>query len=220
MATTINIQENPIVVMAGTKDADCAIISSGFASTTFRTTYQIVKRSTAEEYNVDTRDATILTNGNIRALNTAELRIILESRTKYRVRTRNAAETNTPLGAWSSWVNFTTRDKRYQSPEAITQLTDDTDRTAGSSEHDQNRRINITNNSKATVSTTTRGATVINSDTVYNGGQLQRRTGESNANAPHHAVIDTVTGATVVNVPDGENRRIIYTRRGATITTE
>ncbi len=216
---TINIQENPVVVLAGTKDADTTIITSGNPEGG-RTKYQIVRRNTQESVIIDTRDPAMLTNGNIRVLNSAELRIILESRTQYRVRTRNSEEIPTPLGPWSLWTNFKTRDKRYQSPEAVTQLTDDTDQTAGSSEHTQNRVINVTNNSKAVVTTTARGATVVNNDTVYNDGQLQRTTTESTANAPHHAVQITDTGANVIAVKSGDNNRILYTDRGATITAE
>jgi len=214
---TVNTQTNPIVAMAGTKDGDCTIITSGWASTTHRTIYEIVKVSTNDTYTVDTRHAAILTNGNVRTLDASQLRIILESRTAYRVRARNAHEAHTPLGDWSDWVSFTTRDKRYQSPHAITQLTDDSGRTAGSAEHCSGRVINITNNGKATVTNTTTGATVVNTDTVYVEGQLQRRAGESQANPPHHPVVDTATGATVINVPSGGRRSIVYTANGATV---
>lgn len=218
----VNTQDNPVVVMAGTKDAECVVITSGFAEGG-RTAYQIVKRNTQETITLDTRDATMVTNGNIRTLNSMELKIILESRTQYRVRIKGTSEGTT--GGWrgasyGNWTNFKTRDKRYQSPEAITKLTDDTDQTAGSSEHAQNRVINVTNNGKAIVTITSGGATVINSDTVYNDGQLQRTASESASNAPHHAVQITNEGATVIAVKAGDRQRILYTDRGATVTAE
>ncbi|KKK53307.1 hypothetical protein LCGC14_3096100, partial [marine sediment metagenome] len=100
------------------------------------------------------------------------------------------------FGSYGAWVNFTTRDKRYQSPEAISQLTDDTDSTAqtqgfknpgdgsGLIPQGGNRTIVVTNNAKATetddaaaVYNTPRNwgnTTVINADIIFADGQLQR----------------------------------------------
>jgi len=61
-------------------------------------------------------------------------------------------------------------------------------------------------------------ATVINTDTIYNGSQLQDDPNRSNDVATQ-PVLYTTRGATVINVPSGKNAAIKYTNRGATITT-
>lgn len=227
---TVNTQDNPVVVMQGAKDSDITIISSQITSDEL-VEYQIEKIATGEVLTFDNR-MNGKRGGNLVAVNKTELRIILEFRTKYRARAKSQ------FGDWSAWVNFTTRDKRYQSPHAITQLTDDTDATAQTQGHKivngeyvaqgGSRTIVVTNNARATEQDDARRGynlrrawgpvTVTNTDTVFNDGQLQtiRTPGGGTANVP---VVDTLTGAKVINVPAGKNARIRYTNRGATVNS-
>lgn len=157
MPVTVSLQSNPTVSNAGTKEADATIINSGETSGTV--IYEIQHRNTRESLIIDNR-ITVANYPQVVSITSAQLQIILPFRTKFRARVKQYA------GDWGDWVNFTTRDKRYQSPDAITQLTDDTDNTATAK---RNRRIVVTNNAKATVVNTTAGATVTNTDYGYNG---------------------------------------------------
>lgn len=234
--TTVNTQDNPVAPIVGAKDADAVIISSQ-QNTTNLVNYQIEKISTSDVYSLNSDSAS--KGGNLISITRTTLKIILESRTKFRVRTKSQ------FGAWSVWVNFTTRDKKYSSPHAITTLTDDTDSSAqtqgrktlsGGSTIPQggNRVIVVTNNAKSTEWDNARrgknekaprkwgAATVTNTDTVYNGGQLQALdilTADNKHSTVDVPVVNIPTGAKVINVPRGKNARIRYTDRGATINT-
>jgi len=228
--TTVNIQDNPVVAIQGAKDSDATIITSEEMDGDSLVMYEVEKISTGEVLTFDNLFNS-KRGGNLVSVNKTELRIILEFRTKYRARAK------TQFGAWSAWVNFTTRNKRYQSPHAITQLTDDSDASAqtqgtkvnptgGVIAQGGNRTIVVTNNAKAVETEDTVVAynqprtwgttTVVNSDTVFNDGQLQEGIDRSfgNRDVP---VLFTDEGATVINVPIGQNSRIRYTNRGATI---
>lgn len=226
----VNIQDNPISSLAGTFDMDAVIIQSERVTNRI-VTYQIEKIVSADVINIDSRMNTSA-GGNLVSVNSAVLKIILESRTKYRVRTRQQTATGRP-GTWEAWTNFTTRDKRYQSPDAITELTDNTDSTAATIGRSGRRTIVVINSAKATevdndaaAYNTARNwgpATVTNSDTVFNDGQLQP-TGRVRLENGRQVFVQspvafTDRGATVVNVPEGRNAPIQYTNRGATITT-
>ncbi len=233
--TTVNTQNNPIAPLVGSRDADAVIIGSQ-QDTTNLVNYQIEKISTSDVLNLNS-GSVALRGGNLISVSRTTLKIILESRTKYRARTKSQ------FGAWGDWVNFTTRDKRYASPHAITALTDDTDSTAatqgnklvGSSTlipQGGSRRIVVTNNAKATEQDVARrgknelaprkwGPVIVtNTDTVYNDGQLQSiRTTNSKANTINVPVVFYARGAKVINVPAGKNARIRYTNRGAIVNT-
>lgn len=227
----VNIQENPASALAGSRDADATIIQSERVTNRL-VAYQIEKIVSGEVITINSamNDSA---GGNLISVNSAVLKIILEFRTKYRVRTREQTGFGARPGAWDVWVNFTTRDKRYQSPDAITELTDNTDSTAATIGRSRRRVIVVTNNAKAVevdnnaaAYNTPRNwgaATVINSDTVFNDGQLQP-TGRVRLENGRRVFVQspiafTDRGATVINVPAGENSPIQYTNRGATITT-
>ncbi len=233
---TVDIQNNPVVPMVGSLDSDAVIISSEQTDQTDFTTYQIENLATTEVININ-NGMNGQAGGTIISVDHVTLKVTLESRTKYRVRTQSQ------YGPWSAWVNFKTRDKRYQSPDAITTLTDDTDsssQTQGTKlvgntvvAQGGNRTIVVTNNAKATeVDNTAVGynmprnwgpTTVTNIDTIYSDGQLQRtgtvRIEDGTRVSVLNPVAYTTRGATVVNVPAGKNSRINYTNRGATIDT-
>lgn len=237
---TVNIQANPDTAIAGTRDADAVIITSEITVPGVGTlvNYQIEKISTEDVVNINS-DGTGTEGGNVVDVTQTWLKIILEFRTKYRVRTK------AQFGSWGAWVNFTTREKRYQSPHSITQLSDDTDSTAQTQGFKNpgtggpliaqggSRTIVVTNTAKATetddaghtynVARPWGNTTVINNDTVFADGQLQptgrvrlQDNSEIFVQAP---VAYTDRGATVVNVPAGLNAPIVYTNAGATITT-
>lgn len=233
---TVDIQNNPIAPIVGARDADAVLITSQ-QDTVNLVSYQIEKISTADSINIDS-SMNSSAGGNIVSVSRTTLKIILESRMDYRVRTREQ------FGAWSAWVNFTTRDKRYQSPDAITSLTDDTDssaQTQGTKVVSGNnvaqggsRVIAVANNAKATERDNAgRGneraarnwgpVTVTNTDTIYNDGQLQRTGTATLRNGDRVSIQSPIAftnrGATVVNVPAGQGMRIVYTNRGATINT-
>lgn len=230
---TVNTQDNPSVAIQGAQDSDITIITSQITTGNL-VQYQIEKIATQEVLEFDnSAGMRSQRGGNLIDVNRNELRIILESRTRYRARAR------AQFGDWSAWVNFTTRDKRYQSPHAVTQLTDDTNSTAQTQGtktigHNQviaqggSRTIVVTNSAKATETDNTPvrynkrrnwgPVTVVNTDTIYNDGQLQKADDDGRPfGADVVPIKNTNRGATVINVPAGENPRITYTDRGATI---
>lgn len=249
----VNIQANPDVAIAGTRDADAVLITSDIAAKTgarpgaagggvpanVLVNYQIENIATQAVVNINS-NGTGSEGGNVVDVNATTLKIILDFRTDYRVRTKSQFDVD-----WGAWVNFTTRDKRYQSPHAITQLTDDTDSTAQTQGFKNpgdggplvaqggSRTIVVTNSAKATETDDAAAAyntsrnwgntTVINADTIFGSGQLQptgrvrlQDNSEIFVQAP---VAFTDRGATVVNVPEGVNAPIVFTNRGATVTT-
>lgn len=157
MAISISLQTNPIVSAVGTKTADATIINSDFTSG--RVDYEIRTYNTRRLSRFSTGMSTTRYQ-QIVSVTAATLTVILKHRTKYQVRVSNNS------GSWSDWTTFTTRDKRYQSPDAITQLTDNTDDTA---RQKNRRRIVVTNSAKATTTKTARGARVVNTDLGYVG---------------------------------------------------
>lgn len=233
---TVNIQANPDTAIAGTRDADAVIITSEI-DTINLVTYQIEKISTVDVINIDSGGSGT-EGGNVVDVTKTRLKIILEFRTRYRVRTKSQ------FGSFGAWVNFTTRDKRYQSPHAITQLADDTDASAQTQgfktppsgpliAQGGSRTIVVTNTAKATetddaghVYNTVRSwgnTTVINADTVFGDGQLQRTgtvTVQDGSRVSVQAPVQfTARGATVINVPEGQNAPIVFTNAGATVNT-
>ncbi|MHA2279540.1 MAG: hypothetical protein ACXAC5_01425 [Promethearchaeota archaeon] len=224
---TVNIQENPAIGPQGTRDGDAVVITSEIVTDNL-VYYEIENITTAEIITINDAMST-QEGGNIVDVTKAQLKIILPFRTDFRVRTRAQD------GSFGAYVNFKTRDKRYQSPEAVTQLTDDTDSSAqtqgtkvDSGGHlvaqGGSRTIVVTNNAKAAETDDSPAgynqarnwgpATVHNTDTIYNDGQLQTST--EGIAVP---VLFTDRGATVVNVPVGQDAPIVFTDRGATVTT-
>lgn len=226
----VDIQENPVSSFAGSRDADAVIIRSTIVTNRL-VTYQIEKLVSGELITINSA-MNGNSGGNLVSVDSEVLKIILESRTKYRVRAR-AQLPGGGAGAYEGWTNFTTRDKRYQSPDAITKLTDNTDSTAATIGRSRRRTIVVTNNAKATevdnsaaaynVARNWGSVTVTNSDTIFNDGQLQP-TGRVRLESGRRVLVQspvafTNEGATVINVPAGRNAPIRYTNRGATITT-
>lgn len=171
---TVNVQDNPKRDKVATAEADATIIESGLTDTVVE--YQIRRRDRQGGVMVFTSNSDLTTSTQVVFIDNTQLKVILPFRQEFQVRVR-AAE-----GTWSNWVNFKTRDKRYQSPDAITKLSDDgslvNTSTAG------NATLNITNGAKATVVETAAGATVTNTDNGYNDTT---------------SITYTAAGATVVN---------------------
>ena len=191
---TVNTQDNPVVTRQGTKQADTTIIDSDIAGS--NVTYQIVTEKTQESFTVSAASTidTVNRHAQIVAISQSQLKIVLKERTKYKVRVRG-----NDRSGYGAWARFKTRDKRYQSPDAITQLTDDTDTTSvttGAS--GGSRTITVTNSGKGVIATTSGGATVTNSDTQYNDTS---------------SIVFTNAGATVTN----NTGTIVFTTAGATI---
>lgn len=236
---SVNIQANPPTVAVGTKDQEATIITSGI-TTGQLVMYQIEKIATQTIININSNASLVnaggVKGGNITAVSNTSLSIILEPRTKYRVRAKAQYD-----GWGPSWVYFKTRDKRYQSPDSITQLSDDSDATAqtqgikflhsgssGTVPQGGNRTIVVTNSGKATEADNSPAAynqprnwgpvTVTNTDTIYNDGQLQATGVVAGINV-RHPIAYTARGATVINIPVGKDIPIKYTNRGATIYT-
>lgn len=197
--TLIDIQDNPVVAKQGTRLSDATIIESEIV-TSNTVHYQIEDRSNGVQINVNST-SDVSNTANVIAVSSTRLKVILKERTKYKVRVKDGN------GSWGSWVNFKTRDRRYQSPDNITQLTDNSDSTAGTTKsgvsNGGNRRIVVTNNAKAAVTihsvltSTNKGARIVNSDTLY---------------ADTTSITNTSRGAKTIN-----DTTIVYTNRGATI---
>ncbi len=230
---TVNIQNNPLIVHVGTKHAEATLVTSQISAGTTLVQYQIEKISSGEVLNFDSRTDASCCKGTVVAARKDALGVILESRTKYRARAR------AQFGAYSAWVNFTTRDKRYSTPHAITQLTDDADASAqtqgikivGNARIAQGgrRTIVVTNNASATETDNGRASynaprkwgptTVVNLDKVHNDVTLQSR-GKQNDSEGTSSFLGTAqvpvrftnAGATIV-----VDNTIKYTNRGATI---
>lgn len=155
MAITVNTNNNPLPRAVGKKSADATLIYSGFSSGVTR--YEIRKRDGSKNIAINSNHD-ITNYPQILHLGSSYIEIILDFRTNYQVRVK------TDPGSWSAWTYFKTRDKRYQSPDPITQITDD---SYLSSTEKNNRTIRVTNSAKSTVHNTSRGATVYNSDKGY-----------------------------------------------------
>lgn len=157
-AIRIDTQPNPNPSKVGTRAADATIIYSGITGGGV-IVYQLVKKNGNDQTITLTSNVDISGYNQVVSISDTKLEIILDFRTEYRVRIKNAS------GDWGLWTTFKTRDKRYTTPDAITQLHDDTSTTA--KDNGVNRIINVSNTAKARVITTARGATVINTDTGY-----------------------------------------------------
>lgn len=207
---SIDTQDGPIVSHVGSRNAETTVITPVSSGNVMK--YQINNENTGEtltiQSNLVSLDLDTLSNANLVSVSNTELKIILPSRTKFRVR-----DSSNFGGTWTAYTTFITRDKRYQSPDAITQLTDDTDSTAATTgSSGGSRTITVTNNATSTVVNSNNGAVVTNLDKVYNDGQLQLTGG-----GVRIAVDYTDAGATIVNVPEGKNNSITFTNAGATV---
>lgn len=179
---TIDTQTNPLRGDAGRLSADATLISSGLTGTV---TYQLRRRDRATHGTADglgvltfTSNSDLSTSTQVIAITAAQLQVILPLRTEWQVRCSDDSG-----ATWTNWANFKTRDKRYQSPDAVTQLSDDSNLSAATATPAA-RTLNITNSAKATVVETSAGATVTNTDTVYVGTESST---------------DTDAGATIIN---------------------
>ena len=150
MAISINTQENPLVSDIGKAVTDTTIITSGFTTGTVR--YEISRQDGQEDFTVHS-DGDFAKSVKVVSVSATSLKIVLKGRQKYKVRVSQNG------GDWSAWTTFKTRDKRYQTPDAITYLSDDSDSTANVK---RNRTIRVTNSAKATTAKTSKGATVTN----------------------------------------------------------
>lgn len=203
MAITVEVGSNPKVTEVGTSAADYVTILSGRPTTDREVSYQIeqrdgqphwqgkvVRRSNVNPDPTNRLKITVSAANNVNdfdditTLTKQRLVIRLKHRTRYKVRIRwrtDAAEdVAARTTAWSAWTLFTTRDKNYVTPAAITQETiadDISPRSKKFPNKKSKKRIFITNSPKTgNVTRTARGATVINNDLVYNGTRTIRRT--------------------------------------------
>jgi hypothetical protein len=178
--------DNPPGVFVGVEGINSTLIYSGYTSGIVE--YEIARRDGQGTITVSS-DADITNMPNIPALTNELIAIELPHRTEFQVRVRQNSS------SWSSWLSFKTRDKRFQSPDAITQLVDDSHTSDPTNKG--NKTIVVHNYAKATVTPTASGATVVNTNTGY---------------ADTISVTETDQGATVVNYDF-----ITKTARGATI---
>ena len=155
MAVTVNVQNNPNRANVGTEASKATIITSGFTDGTV--VYHIQKMLDPSVTLVVSSNHSL--SQHVLAVSSSELQIVLQARTRYRVRARRG------LGAWTAWVVFKTRDTSYATPCAASYLSDDNDNNA---EETGSVTINVTNSAKATIVNTSEGATVTNTDTLYN----------------------------------------------------
>lgn len=170
MAVTVNVQSNPTISNIGKSLSDATIISSGLTGTV---TYQVRKRDHSESFTI--RSNTSVSNyPQVVSISAAQLKIILPGRQLYEARANNG-------GAWTAWTQFKTRDKTFWTPLAGEQgqTNFDTNPTVKT-----NKTITNTNVGKSTVTYTSGGATVTNSDKWYNGTT---------------SITETPSGATIVN---------------------
>lgn len=194
MAVTVNTQCNPVRDAQGTKESDATVITSG--ETTGTILYKIARLDGQGEIIVGTgADTTKLPQ--VVELTATNLKIILPSRTWFKA---CISKDGGAYGAWSE--PFHTRDKKYSTPDAITQLTD-TEKTSDPTDHGS-KTITVTNGAKATIYTSSTDLTanpegnyVVNSDTGYNDTT---------------SVVYTSAGATVTNTT-----RVTETASGATV---
>jgi len=186
MAITVDIQDNPVFATyndagdvvetgIGSLEADCTIISSGFTDGVVK---YIVARYDAWEG--DHTYAEIFATGiagagvepadwisvdsshtygdsipQIVSISASELHVILKPRSDYAVIVSHDG------GDWSAGNLFKTRDKKYSTPDAITQLTSVIEYT------DAGADVTVTNNAKASVEETDHGATVTVTESRY-----------------------------------------------------
>jgi len=169
MAISVNLNSNPVVPDVGIASTDTVTINSGYGSGSI-TAYYIRRR---DGQNINNKYTNIRVTSNaanniddIVSIDGSQITVRLDFRTKYRVRVMNQSSTAATWGGWSSWYKFKTRDKKYYTPSATAQLTDDTDDTPNDK---NNRTINVTNSAEATVNYTSRGATVRHEPNIRRG---------------------------------------------------
>lgn len=208
----VEVKDNPRVTNIGTPESNAVIIHSGLGAGVY-VQYEIARRDgqpikgnhlnpkgRAEQTNIVLSSwANASDYHDVLSISSRALQITLPLRQKYKVRRRWRQNVTSIWGNWTSWVNFQTRDTTYTTPNSITQedIADDNNPTAKG-----NKRIIVTNRSKSSVTRTARGATVINSDTGYNGTS---------------SVTKTPGGARVVN-ENFYNAQRVVTKSGRVIT--
>ena len=94
---TVNLQSNPDTTIAGTRYADAVIITSEVFDGNSLTNYQIEKIATGDVINFNSNQ-TAEEGGNLVDVTKAWLKIILEFRTDYRVRTKTQFDAYTRAG--------------------------------------------------------------------------------------------------------------------------
>ena len=185
MAISVNVGDNPLVATIGANIRKVTINSGRNA--TDHVTYKIVKRDN-QQHNEGINTEIIMSSwanasnyDDVISVSATQLVIELNTRTRYKVCIKYRTVTQSVAGTWSTWKHFNTRDTRYSTPDAITQenISDDRNPT-----YKGNKTIVVTNEAKASVVLTARGATVINTDKVYNGTTR---------------ITNTSAGATIVN---------------------
>lgn len=228
---TVNIQDNPVIAKVGTDASNVTFILLDVGEAYpegVPVSYQIDNVNTQETITVRS-DTDRSKEANILRLDQGTLRIRLESRTKYRARVQAEG------GLWSDWVYFKTRDKRYQTPDAITKLSDDSDRTAATTglRYDGlpmggSRIIVVTNEARSTETDNQRvvynaprawgPTTVVNTDPIHadvvlqTGGRIIQGGVDKNLGNHQVPIRTTARGATIVT-----DNTIKFTNRGATI---
>lgn len=163
MALSVSTQGNsgnPYLDEVGKALSNAVVLSSG--EVTGPVVYE-VRRRDRQGGVLKVRSSTTATE-LVKSCTVAALTIVLPFRTKHEFRVQSAT------GVWSEWFRFKTRDKKYSSPDANTQLTVEEEKTR------TGKRILVANSAKATVTKTTTGAIVRCSDQQWNEGVSQRKT--------------------------------------------
>lgn len=148
--SSVNINDNPIRSQVGKPAADATIISSGFSSGVI--SYQIRTKDKQGITFTVRSDKDYSQCPMIISIKPEALSIVLPFRTEMQFRVKRAEE------EWGSWIDFKTRDKRYQTPDAVSQL---------SVSYKDRKHIIVVNNAKSSVNYTSRGAKVYNTKKPY-----------------------------------------------------
>lgn len=161
MAITVSLQGNseaegnPYIADVGKANSNATVIESGFVSGLV--TYQI-RRKDRTPINGVSGDAVLGIDSKTEANETViqassrSLIIVLPFRTDFQVRVQHANN------GWSGWTDFRTRDKTYAIPGSVSE------RITSQVDTDEGARIRVQNTGKCTLSNTSRGATVTNSN--------------------------------------------------------
>jgi len=203
MPISVNVQNNPNRATVGTEAADAVVINSNVAalSNSRGIVYYEIRRRDRQPIIQSNETATVNSSPanrsvwawssadgtapqDVLAISYRQLQVILPLGTHYQVRVKRNDLDNLWNGSWSAWTNFKTRDKKYRTADAITQLTDTTQTSMNKPASDGPVTITVTNTAKASEVRTSRGSTVTNSDNGYNSTT---------------SVTATSRGATVVN---------------------
>lgn len=149
MAITFNYHENPVASDLGLPATEAVSIYSDLIATHWE-----VRRKDRQGTSF-TVAANAIPTTNVVSVSRSKLKVILSTRTKYQVRIRYNQ-------AWQEWVDFKTKDKRYDTPSAINDVdTEVVPKRRGAA-------VIVTNNAVQNVVNTNRGATVTNTKRVYN----------------------------------------------------